>query len=548
MSDEPADISVITAVYDGVVPQHLDEALDSLARQTITPREVIVVQDGPLLPGHLAVIRAHSPRLPLRVIELPRRSGSGPARNAALEQARSTWVAIADADDISSPHRLQVQLETAVRGRLGLLGSAVEEIHPDTGQLIGTRSFAQGHSDIVSGMKLRNVINHPTVFMRRELALRAGGYRDLPLLEDYDLCVRLIGAGARVGNIAQPLVRFRGGSASQARRRAPAAFRSEWKLQQGLRAAGLVPAWRMPVNWLIRNSYRVAPRPVSGWAYTRVFLRSRPEAASADRPMYDRFVDMQEARSPIAESLARQVLATTAPALSKPLSELDVLDVGSGYGQTAWHLAGACNSVLALEPAEHLHRAAEALVQVSPRPNLALRRGHIEELGAVDAFDLVVLDNVYEHLPDQHRALTVISRSLRPGGVLFIVVPNKLWPLEVHYHLPFLSWLPLRTANAYLRMSGRGADYTDASYAPTYWGLVRRLRQLPELDFSFVLPGDPSATVARSPLHYRLGMRLLARCPPLWAISKAFVVVAVKPPDRDQSSPRENADSRSCRE
>jgi SAM-dependent methyltransferase len=250
----------------------------------------------------------------------------------------------------------------------------------------------------------------------------------------------------------------------------------------------------------------------------------------SDRPAYDEFTNFRASRDALATSMARQALLTTRPWLPKPATELDVLDVGSGYGGTSMALAQQCASVVALEPAAQLHES--AVEAAGDRfDNLELVHGGIEELAREEAFDLVVLDNVYEHLPDQEAALAAVTRAMRPGGVLYLLVPNKLWPVEAHYKLPFLSWLPLRWANRYLRWSGRGTSYDDASYAPTYWSLRRALGSHPELDFRFVLPGDPVATKAGRRMHYRLGMWFLGRVPSLWCISKALLVVAVKRPE-----------------
>lgn len=242
------------------------------------------------------------------------------------------------------------------------------------------------------------------------------------------------------------------------------------------------------------------------------------------RPDYDKFTPMDQVRGPLASAFARQALETSRPWLSKAIEELDVLDVGSGYGHTAYELAGRCRSVVGLEPANTLFREAEALAA----PNLRFCNASIESLEDHEVFDFIVLDNVFEHLPHQADALERMSRALRPGGVLYILVPNKLWPIEAHYRLPFLSWLPLKLANRYLRLSGRGADYSDASNAPTWWGMRRALAAQPTLQWQFVLPALPDATVAGTPWNYRVGMAILQRVPALWAISKAFLIVAVK--------------------
>lgn len=230
------------------------------------------------------------------------------------------------------------------------------------------------------------------------------------------------------------------------------------------------------------------------------------------RPEYDAYKDFSQSRSAIAASLAGQVLSTIGPWLSRPESDLDVLDVGSGYGGTALALRERCRSVVGLEPARDLHDSAVAQA-VELNSDVRLVNAGVEALEARESFDLVVLDNVYEHLPDQDDALTRITTALRSGGILYILVPNKLWPIEAHYGLPGLAWLPLRWADRYLRVTGRGRNYADASYAPTYWRLRRALDRHPELSYRFVLPADPAATVAGTPLHYRFGMRCSAGRP-----------------------------------
>jgi hypothetical protein len=111
------------------------------------------------------------------------------------------------------------------------------------------------------------------------------------------------------------------------------------------------------------------------------------------------------------------------------------------------------------------------------------------------------------------------------------LVPNKLWPIEPHYRLPFLGYLPISLANRVLRWTRRGTDYTAASYAPTYGSLRRMLAKRPELQFRFVLPADISLAQKGSSLLYRGGVRAIATWPVLWWISKALLVVAVKKSD-----------------
>jgi SAM-dependent methyltransferase len=233
-------------------------------------------------------------------------------------------------------------------------------------------------------------------------------------------------------------------------------------------------------------------------------------------------------RGPRGEAFARQILATTRPFLLAPPEALTVLDIGCGYGATAVALARSCRRVVAIEPNLELVAWAQRAAAAAGTPNATFSPLSVYDLDEEAAYDLAVLDNVLEHLPDQPRALAIVTRALRPGGVLYCVVPNKLWPFEAHYGLPGLSYLPLPLANAYLRLTGRGHDYSDASYAPTIWRLRRLLADRPELDARFVLPADLALTTRGPVWSYRLGVALLRRWPALWAISKAFVVVGVK--------------------
>lgn len=233
-------------------------------------------------------------------------------------------------------------------------------------------------------------------------------------------------------------------------------------------------------------------------------------------------------RERLADGFARQILATVRPFLHVRDEELEVLDVGCGYGFTTAELATSCRPVVGIEPSFFLYEAAVALRANRGLDNLEIRHGAAADLVECETFDLVVLDNVLEHVANQALALARISAALKSGGAIFIVVPNKLWPLDVHYGLPFLSYLPLPLANRYLRLTRQGIDYTDASYAPAWLGLRRLLADRPDPSYRFIAPADlPLATLGSS-LHYRIGTAALRRCPWLWTISKMLVVVAVK--------------------
>ncbi len=233
-------------------------------------------------------------------------------------------------------------------------------------------------------------------------------------------------------------------------------------------------------------------------------------------------------RAELGVRFARQIAATVADDLSGALADLDVLDLGCGYGYTAAALAETARSVVGVEPSAALatHAAELATKRFGDSGRLRVVHGGHDQLAAWPArFDLVVMDNVFEHIADQRAALGHVATTLRPGGVLYLLVPNRLWPIEHHYGLPALGWLPLPLANAYLRASGRGQSYDDAAFAPTRASLAALLDSSGAFDWRLQLPADLSLTQGSGPL-YRLGAAALRRAPALWTISKALLVVA----------------------
>ena len=92
-----------------------------------------------------------------------------------------------------------------------------------------------------------------------------------------------------------------------------------------------------------------------------------------------------------------------------------------------------------------------------------------------NSIDVMICAQVYEHVPDDRRLISEIYRVLKPGGTDFFRGPNKLYPIELHYNLPFLHWLPEKWADRYLQLFKMGDHYYERSR--TIWSLRKLLAQ-----------------------------------------------------------------------
>jgi SAM-dependent methyltransferase len=165
--------------------------------------------------------------------------------------------------------------------------------------------------------------------------------------------------------------------------------------------------------------------------------------------------------------------------------------------------------------------------------NVTLIHGPIEGVHIDGGFDLAISLTTIEHMPNGKKSMETVINLLNDGGCLYLTAPNKLWPIECHYGLPFLSWLPLPLANLYLRVSGKGHSYEDCSYMRTYWGMKSLFSDMP-CQIEFVTP-DPESkylgagrTGMLSKFIRKWGIELIKRIPQFWIISKGFVLLTQK--------------------
>lgn len=273
----PEQLSLLLPVWSGDRPEFLTEAFRSTVdAQSRRPDQVVIVRDGPVdapLAARIAELAATSP-VPVDVVELERNVGLGPALDAGLAACRFDVVARMDADDISLPHRFAVQMPIIESG-VDLVGSGLVEFDGQVDDVLATRTPPTDPVDIRARARFADPFNHPTVVYRSHLVRGVGGYTDFPLMEDYLLWAKMIVAGARVANVAEPLVAYRVGAGAYARRGGARQLRAELALQRRFRRLGFTSRAQFLRNVVVRGGYRLVPERLRRVAYRRIVATYR---------------------------------------------------------------------------------------------------------------------------------------------------------------------------------------------------------------------------------------------------------------------------------
>ena len=195
-------ISVVTPSFNSI--HTIRATIASVAGQDYPDLEHLVV-DGGSTDGTVDVLK-RSPRL-IWVSE--KDEGHYHAMDKGTRMASGDVVAILNADDCYRP------------GVLAEVGAALAK-HPDWDGLFGDLVYvdAEGHEifrreeAMFDRQVIRfghNIINHQTLFLKKEVFVRVGGYRykDFKNCCDYELVMRLVHAGCCLGHIPVYIVDYR---------------------------------------------------------------------------------------------------------------------------------------------------------------------------------------------------------------------------------------------------------------------------------------------------------------------------------------------------
>ncbi|MDD8048026.1 MAG: glycosyltransferase [Thomasclavelia sp.] len=203
------NVSVIMATYKEPIEQ-LKQSIESILNQSYKDIEFIIILDNPSNQIHIDLINEYKKNDNRIVFEInDKNQGLTYSLNKGLKLAKGKYIARMDADDISLPTRLQLQLDYLEKNNCDLIGG-LSSMVADNGEIIyAIQKVPTDKEKIKKLLKYNQVISHPTWFGKKEVFDKLNGYREMPLCEDYDFTLRAVLDGYVISNINECVLYYR---------------------------------------------------------------------------------------------------------------------------------------------------------------------------------------------------------------------------------------------------------------------------------------------------------------------------------------------------
>lgn len=270
--------SVCMSVYKNDSPLFLEQAIDSVVKQSVRPDEVVLVVDGPISDALREKVMDKQKELEIiHPIFLPENKGLGNALKVAVENAKYDVIARMDSDDISMPGRFEKQVRFLEdHPDVDMLGGQITEFIDSPENIVGRRIVPTYNEEILKYMKSRCAFNHMTVMFRKQAVLAAGNYQDWFWNEDYYLWIRMMLEGCKFANLPDVLVNVRSGLDQYARRGGMKYFKSEAGIQRLMLDNKIISWPRYAYNVFGRWCIQVAmPNWLRGFVFRTLFRKGK---------------------------------------------------------------------------------------------------------------------------------------------------------------------------------------------------------------------------------------------------------------------------------
>jgi len=199
-------VTVVVAAYRQ--PGFLNAALESVAKQTYAPIEILVVDDAS---GEEFTRQYRLPENAQLIVHPERRAAMAISRNTALREARGEYIAFLDQDDLWSVDKIEVQVAALEENPRAMLHSVQFLAVNESLQKLARQPRPVALTDPLAALIRCNWINPSQVMMRRSVLERIGVFDEtIRGASDWDMWLRVAALGAEtVIDDPRPLATYR---------------------------------------------------------------------------------------------------------------------------------------------------------------------------------------------------------------------------------------------------------------------------------------------------------------------------------------------------
>jgi glycosyltransferase involved in cell wall biosynthesis len=187
----------------------LREQLEALARQRFSQPWEVVLADNGCTDGSLDAVAAMQDRLQIRIVDATAQRGPSYARNRGAEEARGTWLAFCDSDDVADPHWLHYLWEARTKGTI--VGGVYDVTALNDPEQLKARGGPEYGRTLPEGpCRFLPYLPSGNMLILREALLALGGWDEtLSHCEDVDLCWRAQLGGGKLSFVPEAVIKYR---------------------------------------------------------------------------------------------------------------------------------------------------------------------------------------------------------------------------------------------------------------------------------------------------------------------------------------------------
>lgn len=208
-------VIVLLPVYRKDSPAYLQLSVDSMLSQTYQPLHVLIGIDGPI-EGELAkCVETYASNERVTTLPFEVNRGLAVTLNDMIRWAQAqgySYFARMDADDISLPDRIQLQMDYLLtHPEIDVVGGATNEIDENGHDRNKENHYPLTPKECYRYFAKRNPLAHPTVIIRQSFFDKAGCLYRPEFRKDQDTMLWFDGLrkGAKLANVPEVVLNFR---------------------------------------------------------------------------------------------------------------------------------------------------------------------------------------------------------------------------------------------------------------------------------------------------------------------------------------------------